>query len=623
MLFTKRPKSLLLFFLFILVFIGCIWWMPYGCSNEYPDEADPHVVHELLGKEESCMNCHADYTGFIPSHQPEVIGCTPCHRGDPKAIIAEKAHEDMILVPGNLADVHQTCGAANCHGDIAKRVDLSLMASMSGAITVNRFVFGETDTLDAHTHIKELGLAHAADVHFRQLCASCHLGNPKANPAPVSESSRGGGCIACHLDYSKQQASEIGEKKFHPAINLNITNEHCFGCHSRSGRISTNYEGWHETRLTAKEYTESEAYRLLEDGRIFQKMPSDVHHLRGLECIDCHSANEVMGDGRLYFHEEEAVKISCQDCHFSTIPPTIAYDSLDIESKKIIALRAHEKQDRYLLTHKSLSPIWNVSLNNDNQGVLSQKNSGDQHLLSPPDEACTRGNAHDALTCSACHTAWAPQCVGCHNTYDTEASSYDHIAKEKRQGKWIEHLGVFFAEAPTLGVVLDENQKRKIKAFIPGMIMTIDQSGFSKKEAPNDLFHRLFAPVAPHTIQKTGRSCESCHQNPLAIGYGRGTLDYVSLEGKGKWVFNSEYTASPEDGLPQDAWIDFLKNSSTSTATRHNARPFDIEEQQTILQVGACLSCHDGNSKIMLDAMEDFERVFQKISSKCIIAEFE
>jgi len=30
------------------------------------------------------------------------------------------------------------------------------------------------------------------------------------------------------------------------------------------------------------------------------------------------------------------------------------------------------------------------------------------------------------------------------------------------------------------------------------------------------------APVNPHTIQKEARHCESCHDNPAALGYGIG-----------------------------------------------------------------------------------------------------
>ncbi|MDV7390089.1 hypothetical protein RZS08_01995, partial [Arthrospira platensis SPKY1] len=81
----------------------------------------------------------------------------------------------MVLVPGNMSDVTQTCGTANCHGEIAGRVQQSLMTTMAGVITVDRFIFGEIDTLTAYAHVMELGHS-AADQHLRHLCASCHLG---------------------------------------------------------------------------------------------------------------------------------------------------------------------------------------------------------------------------------------------------------------------------------------------------------------------------------------------------------------------------------------------------------------------------------------------------------------
>ena len=621
----KYPKSSLALLFFVTVLASWLFWEWHDLTPPPPPrEATPY---EILGKKESCMGCHDNYTGFAPVHSPEIIGCTPCHRGNPYAADSARAHQDMILVPGNLSDVHQTCGNPNCHGAIAKRVEKSLMASMSGAITVNRFVFGDVDTLSAHAHVKDLGLAIASDVHFRQLCASCHLGNPKIEPAPVHELSRGGGCIACHLDYSGNKnfsAKKTSKDKiFHPAINLKVTNDHCFGCHSRSGRISTNYEGWHETLISEEDYHQQPGFRLLQDGRVFEAMPPDVHHELGLECIDCHSANELMGDGQLYFHEEDAVKISCEDCHFNETPKTVAYDSLDVESQKIINLRKqYKKGQAYVVGEKSKQGIWNVTIDSSGQAFLSQKNSGQQHQLSEPTDACVRGEAHDALSCSACHTGWAPQCIGCHNTFEADTWAFDHMEKEKTQGKWIEHLGVFFAEPPTLGVVIDEAQKRKIKAFIPGMVLSIDKFGFPDKDPTPTLFHRLFAPVAPHTTQKDGRSCVSCHNNPLAIGYGRGELKYDVDAQKGFWSFDPAYVDEPTDGLPQDAWIGFLQEGNTYAATRHNARPFDIAEQQSILTVGACLNCHDGNSKIMQDAVLDFKEVKSRLSEQCVLPDF-
>ncbi|MCP3928695.1 MAG: cytochrome c3 family protein [Bacteroidetes bacterium] len=589
-------------------------------------------VTEVLGKDETCMNCHKGVQGLAPSHM--ALGCSPCHLGDPYEEDAGKSHEGMVLIPGNLSDVHQTCGTSNCHADIASRVENSLMSSMSGVISVNRFVFGETNSLSTSAHVKELGQS-PADNHLRQLCASCHLGNEKTIAEPIHEKSRGGGCNACHLNYTKEgikalenyhiERSEQNLPKIHPALNLEISNDHCFGCHSRSGRISTNYEGWHETLLKEEDIIDKEGFRLLEDRRVFEYVSPDIHHVAGLECIDCHNALEVMGDGKSYFHEEEQVETACADCHFNGEPDLAGFEDLDEESRKILSLRKwHFRDKQFLVGKKSGNPIINAILDENNHAQLIEKNSGKTHELKPPATICTKGTAHDKLTCTTCHTAWAPQCVGCHNTYDPEATGYDLLAKKKTNGKWIEHLGEFFAEPPSLGVVEelqeDSSTIELIKAFIPGMILSIDKSGYTKKSTDDtDIFHRLFAPAVSHTISAKGRSCKSCHNDPLALGYGRGQLIYNMDQEKGIWEFQPDYVLSEEDRLPQDAWIGFLKKAQGISTTRPNARPFTVQEQKRILTVGTCLSCHAENSEVMLNSLENFQETLQNVRDLCVL----
>ena len=88
--------------------------------------------------------------------------------------------------------------------------------------------------------------------------------------------------------------------------------------------------------------------------------------------------------------------------------------------------------------------------------------------------------------------------------------------------------------------------------------MTLDKSNY-KNETPELLFKRLFAPSVAHTIQKESRSCESCHNNSLALGYGRGNLEYIIHNNIGRWIFEPKYKISEFDNLPEDAWIGFLE----------------------------------------------------------------
>jgi hypothetical protein len=616
----RKRKS----FIIIAFFLASVLYLIFGIREKKSIPSNP-IVHDILGMDESCMQCHGNLEGFAPAHNPKVIGCTPCHSGNPLANGKEAAHMNMITIPGNLSDVHKTCGAANCHLNIADRVAHSLMTTMSGVISVDRFVFGELDSPAGSFHIKDLGFS-AADTHLRHLCASCHLGNQKDELGPITELSRGGGCNACHLNYSENALAPELSQSLHPGLTIAVKDDHCFGCHSRSSRISLNYEGWHETNLTAKEMDENNPrYRLLQDGRVVEFIVDDVHHQAGLSCIDCHHVDEVMGDGMIYQHKEEALKIQCKDCHTQETFNTVSYEQLDAESKKLLALRNIDGKNKRFLLSESGKAMINTWVDSMDQLQLVGKNNNKQYDLQPPASVCTLQGGHSKLDCGACHTGWAPQCIGCHNTFDKGIEGYDLLKKEPVNGRWVEHVGVFFSDLPTLGVVessqAEMQQIEEIKTFISGMILSVDKSDFEDRPIPT-IYHRLYAPTSTHTTSSTGRSCKSCHNNPLAIGYGRGKLSYETSKEKGIWRFIPEYANSDFDQLPEDAWIGFLQEPKSSASTRPYARPFTLVEQQRILTVGACFSCHDQKSELMLKSITNFQNVLENRSELCIIPDW-
>ena len=651
-------------------FRGTNWELRLPWNNEYFSHTNYNPINnsrslltdfntekeitKILGRDEGCQYCHEGMSGFSPSHNPEAIGCVVCHLGNSFTIDKELAHSGMINIPGNLETAHISCGTVDCHPGISERVEKSIMNTMSGVVTVNRFVFGEESDLNKLANIKYIGNT-AADTHLRNLCASCHTGNEKTEYGPITELSRGGGCNACHLNYTEESKNDLtllttstGDLpiiKFHPSLTLEVTNNHCFGCHSRSGRISTSYEGWHETSLTIEDvdksnlrvpsdnnlklkrdetqilkenFSNDDQHRLLEDGRIFEFVSADVHHTRGMECIDCHNSYELMGDGNLYAHQNEQTNIECEDCHTKKEANYVSFDQLDSESRKIVELREFNKPNRnFLTTRKDSIPLINTYIKEDNSKILIGKNSKKEFKLNPPNFICEEGKGHDRLSCNSCHTAWAPQCVGCHTEFDSEAVGYDNLTKVDTDGAWRELLGEFFAEPPTLGIMDEGTEEEKIETFVPGMIMTLDKSSFDGKGESN-IFHRLFAPTITHTTSAKGRSCQSCHNEPLAIGYGRGELTFGK---NGKWSFQNEFAIDEHDNLPQDAWLGFLNNNQ-GKATRIGSRPFTIEEQKRILTVGACLTCHDDNSKVMIKSLSNFDELLKQRSKKCVLPDW-
>ncbi len=319
--------------------------------------------------------------GLTQSHNPDSIGCFSCHRGNPFTLNKNSSHKNLVRIPGNLENAKLTCGNSNCHPDLFSRVNNSIMTTMSGVVSVNKFVFDEINSPTGIFRITEIGHS-PAESHLRNLCASCHLSNEKKEFGKINQSSRGGGCLACHLNYSKEAEIELSNysksnknnlPQIHPSIDLKITNEHCFGCHSRSGRISTNYEGWSEIS-PHQISSDSIQIRKLDDGRVFIKQQEDVHNKAGMDCIDCHISLELMGDGNLYAHKEEQVKIDCEDCHSKKLNLVQSKD-FDYETNKILNLRGHSNDSILLGLNKSKITFTNQIKIENKKIFLITKNS--------------------------------------------------------------------------------------------------------------------------------------------------------------------------------------------------------------------------------------------------------
>ncbi|MCX6270287.1 MAG: hypothetical protein NTU44_03535 [Bacteroidetes bacterium] len=577
-------------------------------------------VFVVLGRAEGCVACHGGMKGLTESHNVHQTGCFSCHRGDPFTLDKTQAHRHMEMVPGNLSNARMTCGSPGCHPGICDRIPGSLMATLTGMISVDRFAFGENKTPDGVAGLANLGNT-AADRHLQHLCVGCHSGNEKTKPGPTAWLDRGGGCNACHLGYEKQARAEFEQQRgkqgvlplYHPSISLNITNDRCMSCHSRSGRIATSYEGWHETLLKPNEVKNLKGFKILPDGRVFSYTGSDIHYQKGMGCIDCHGSYELMGDGNAYRHKEQAVMVQCIDCHRKDTGNTVKLREADRETQLIYGLRGWKEDERKMaVTEKGNRPLSNTCLAGDSAWMMVGKTTGKTMKMKPPAAACTKGKAHSRLSCEACHTEWVPQCIGCHNAYEKETLGDNMLTGRPEQGSWVEYKDKFLADKPVLGI-----REKKIVTMTPGMIMSIDIGSFTGK--PETINRRLYAPASGHTTLAKGRSCKSCHNDPLAIGYGRGILTYQVTGKTGRWKFEPRFTAKKADSLPEDAWIPFLKERKDISSTRLNIRPFSIEEQHRILTVGACLTCHKENAALMIQSQDDFQKTLQKRIANCVL----
>ncbi len=602
----------------------------------------PTPLPTVKGRPDGCLVCHQGVAGLGDAHSPQAVGCASCHGGDVLTLDKRRAHAGMELIPGNLATAPRSCGQSSCHQSVIPRVEKSVMTTMAGVVAVDRAIFGEPTGAAGGAVPDVRTLGHTpADTHLRQMCAWCHLGVKKTDLGPNTENARGGGCVACHLSYDREALAALKEYETrkkngpadppprHPAISLDIDNSQCFGCHSRSGRISTSYEGWHEMHDPPASASDPDRprpsrTRVLEDDRVFERVVPDIHHERGLDCIDCHTANEVMGDGKAHANKRAQLRIVCEDCHsrpgatLASVPSA----KLDPESRRILALRKWtEVAGEQRGVGRSGEPLVNVVVDASGRAQMIRKRSGERLKLQPMVAVCAEGGGHERLSCGSCHSAWAPRCVTCHTSYDPKGEAFDVLLDADVKGAWTEKAGPFVANAPTLGVRRHgaPGAKESIETFSPGMIMTVDRA-MKAGSKPDVLFWRLYAHTEPHTTRRESRSCESCHNDPEALGYGRGTLRYEKVAaGTGRWWFAPATAPHPSDGLPADAWIPFLGARNGKVSTSIEARPFSVEEQQRILTVGACLTCHKADSPLMRCSVRDFEALVATRKPVCLL----
>lgn len=478
----------------------------------------------------SCLLCHTEQSsGYSEAHGFARDNCVICHLGDASASAPAAAHAGMLPFPGNLDNAEQACGG--CHSDKVESVTNSQMHTGHGMVDVTRrLVDGEP----GHSGTAALqSLGHGpADSMLRKLCASCHLGQPKTAHQLNPTTDRGGGCLACHINAYPDNA--------HPALTRQVSDGRCFGCHSRSGRISLNYTG-----LAEIDPADGDRPLRLADGRAVERMPEDVHYRAGMGCIDCHTGAALMGDGSSPSHKKEAVDISCIDCH---------QDATSAQTAGKLA------------TTRRGTPLPHLKYR-DSALWLQSKTSGRSlqvPQLGAEHAALTQG--HERIECATCHSQWAPRCFGCHMSYDAQGEQWDHVERKLTPGRWSEQRDNIDNGLAALGV----NEHGRIELFVPGMIMTVEHP-----EWPEPRFTRTFAPLSPHT-SGPARSCNSCHRDPGALGLGEGVLE----ERAGKVHF-TPHQKHLTDGLPSDAWIDLAGEGGTTP--RKGLRPLNLEEIKAIL----------------------------------------
>jgi len=186
-----------------------------------------------------------------------LIACHECHGGNPDDPNWKTAHEGVVKDP-TYPDATVACG--DCHDEINEHYAKSLHVSLRPYMVV----IGKRANPDGAIHNK---VAEGMANH----CFQCH-----------------GSCGQCHI--SRPNSVEGGLLDRHLFVGEPPMREVCTACHG--SRVKKEYFGE-------------------KDG-----LQPSVHQEMEMKCGDCHTAEEMHGDGKEYaqrFEVENGPK--CVDCH--------------------------------------------------------------------------------------------------------------------------------------------------------------------------------------------------------------------------------------------------------------------------------------------------------------------
>jgi len=269
---------------------------------------------------------------------------------------------------------------------------------------------------------------------------------------------------------------------------------------------------------------------------------ADIHLEKGMQCNDCHFAQDNHGNGKIYGEPRAAVEIDCIDCHGTirkkaalvTSGPAAPEGGRHLDALRTPwGLRRFEWRDGKLL-QRSMSEVnkeWEIVQTIDtitpgnvhfSEKSLRAKLVNKDGVVSSPltSDDGPLAHANGSMTCYSCHTSWTPTCFGCHLQMTANArkpmlhneglvtknyTSYnfqvlrDDIYMLGVDGTVTGHR-IAPARSSCAVLVSSQNANRDWLYYTQ---QTISAPGFSGQ---------AFSTFVPHTVRaKETKQCSDCH----------------------------------------------------------------------------------------------------------------
>lgn len=273
----------------------------------------------------------------------------------------------------------------------------------------------------------------------------------------------------------------------------------------------------------------------------------DIHAEKGMQCADCHFAQDVHGDGHLYGEVAQAVEITCKDCHgtvtqktdLKTSGPAAPDGGHDLALMRTpfgdprFEWKAGKLYQRSSLDPKLEWPVVQVKDTvNPTHSDYNEKSAWAKLVkrLSKSDTKPQFGDhmtkksdlAHqdEDMSCFSCHSAWVTSCGGCHLSIEANWKQKSKHYDGKTTRNWA-----------TYNPQVARDQMFQLGKHGPakdGKIVPIRSSSalvLSSRDINRQLIYiqqppsaasghsaQAFAPHFPHTVRtKETKTCSDCH----------------------------------------------------------------------------------------------------------------
>ncbi len=447
--------------------------------------------------------------------------------------------------------------------------------------------------------------------------------------------------------------------------------ETCNSCHNRGKRIGVSFEGIMEFPYGTPFNEEggeqpklhTKQYLYIKDDLHHDPISRDGNPEGGMLCQDCHTSIEMHGDGNIPGTTLAQVEIECTDCHgtpdefpwelplgygeellnqsYTEARDTVLQLPLNLSDGTV-----YDPEDGYLLTARG-NPFGNVIRRGDE--VVVHSATGRDYVVpilksikqagswknADAEVAMDKVGAHmEEMECYSCHADWAPQCYGCHVTadYSNENADTDWVKIGNAQnpdgtvdtslttaGKISEGRSYLRWEEPILGV----NGEGRVTPLIPGCQVIFTVIGPDGENVAHNMIGHTppntegggedgqlgldMAPAQPHTVGREARSCESCHADPKALGYGIGggvfllgydedrVIDLFDSEGN---LIPANYSVQmpgiPDLSMDLSQIVDPETGAQLMTVGSHwpGSGPLSADQRTRMERVGSCMGCH-------------------------------